>query len=280
MADKGNNWDTGITEIASNLVRVRGYRVDELMGRFGFAAGVYLLATGELPDRAGERLLDAILISSIDHGAATPSTLAARTATSTGAPLNGAAAAGILSINEFHGGAIEACMGFLRNVADLESYQALTTENAADRLVADLRAAGRRLSGFGHRIHSEDPRALRLFELAAEIGVSGRWIARARALEVALERETGRMLKINVDGAIAASLLEIGVPPEFGNGLFMIARLPGLIAQSLEESATQRRMRRIDPGGMQYCGSPPRAVDQGSVDTAGDARHPGPEDKS
>lgn len=262
MSDKGNTWQTGITEIAPNAVRVRGYRVDELMGRIGFGATVYLLATGELPDAGAEKLMDAILVSSVDHGAATPSTLAARTAASTGAPLNGAVAAGILSINEFHGGAIEACMAILRRVADLESEDGVTASAAAERVVVDLRATGKRVSGFGHRVHTEDPRAIRLFEIAEEVGVSGSWFARARAVESALEAETGRALKINVDGAIAAALLEVGIPPEFGNGLFMIARLPGLVAQSLEETTTQRRMRRIDPNGVQYSGPPARRLDQ------------------
>jgi citrate synthase len=61
--------------------------------------------TGELPSPAIARLMDAILVASIDHGATPPSALAARTVASTGATLSAAVAAGVMSINRHHGGA-------------------------------------------------------------------------------------------------------------------------------------------------------------------------------
>jgi citrate synthase len=91
-------WKTAITEIGPNTIRVRGYAVDELMGQVSFARVIYLVLRGELPTEPQGRLLDAMLVSCIDHGATPPSTLAARTAVSTGAPLNAALAAGLLSM--------------------------------------------------------------------------------------------------------------------------------------------------------------------------------------
>ena len=49
-----------------------------MMGRLSFADAVYLLLMGELPTPAIGRMLNAILVSSIDHGVTPPSTLAAR----------------------------------------------------------------------------------------------------------------------------------------------------------------------------------------------------------
>jgi citrate synthase len=126
--------------------------------------------------------------------------------------------------------------------------------------VRRAREAGERLSGFGHRVHRRDPRAKRLFELARAEGVAGSWIGRANALERALQEASGRDLALNVDGAIAALLKGLDLSPRLANALFMIARLPGLLAHVMEERETQRPMRRIVPGASRYAGPAPRTV--------------------
>jgi citrate synthase len=67
-----DRWRTALTSIAPNTITVRGYALDEMMGRLSFADAVYLLLMGELPTPAIGRMLNAILVSSIDHGV-TPS---------------------------------------------------------------------------------------------------------------------------------------------------------------------------------------------------------------
>ena len=54
----------------------------------------------------------------------------------------------------------------------------------------------------------------------------------ARAVERVFA-SSGRKLPMNVDGAIAAVLADMGFEPASMNGLFMIARVPGLIAHAL-----------------------------------------------
>ena len=116
--DKNAVWNSAVTRIEPNRVAVRGYDIAELMGRVSFGAAAYLILTGELPKPEVARLMDAILVSSIDHGATPPSALAARTTASTGASLSAAVAAGIMSINRHHGGAIEDCARQLKTIAD------------------------------------------------------------------------------------------------------------------------------------------------------------------
>ncbi len=106
-------WQSSLTDIAPNKILVRGYPLDEMMGRLGFAEAVYLLLMGELPTPAIGRMLNAVLVSSIDHGVTPPSTLAARNVATTGAPLKDCVAAGILAFGPHHGGDIESCMRFL-----------------------------------------------------------------------------------------------------------------------------------------------------------------------
>ena len=87
-------WQSSLTEIAPNKILIRGYPLDEMMGRLGFAEAVYLLLMGELPTPAIGRMLNAVLVSSIDHGVTPPSTLAARNVATSGAPLKDCVAAG------------------------------------------------------------------------------------------------------------------------------------------------------------------------------------------
>jgi citrate synthase len=253
------HWDTKITAIAPNEIRLRGYRFDELMGRVSFAEAIYLALTGELPDEKVGDLLNAILVASIDHGASPPSTLAARTAASTGAPLNAALAAGILSINRYHGGAVEGCMEAIAEV-HVHIETGLNLNEAAAQVVGKARAEKRRIPGLGHRIHSDDPRTARLFELADAAGITGEGVEAIKALRDALA-ETGRDLPINVDGAIAGILADLGLPPELANAFFIMARVPGLIAHIHEETAEQRPMRRIHPTDHGYEGPEPRTLD-------------------
>src|SRR6266581_7456390 len=107
------HWQTSLTSIAPNQILIRGYPLDEMMGRLGFAEAVYLLLMGELPTPAIGRMLNAVLVSSIDHGVTPPSTLAARNVAVSGAPLKDSVAAGILAFGPRHGGDIESCMRFL-----------------------------------------------------------------------------------------------------------------------------------------------------------------------
>lgn len=251
------HWTTGITEVKPNELRLRGHRLDDLMGNVTFAQAIYLALVGELPAPAVGRVLDAILVASIDHGATPPSTLAARTAASTGAPLNAALAAGILSINQHHGGAIEDCMHLIHQVTERIDTEGLEPAQAVADLVTAFRAAGKRMAGFGHRIHTDDPRTARLFALAADAGVAGRGVATVCQLADQLAQQTGRVLPVNVDGAIAAILFDLGIAPGLGNAFFIMARVPGLVAHIREEQTRERPMRHIHPTDHDYDGGGP-----------------------
>src|SRR6188472_2301068 len=109
----GDRWATALTAIAPNKILLRGYPVDEMMGRLSFADAVYLLLMGELPSPAIGRMLNAVLVSTLDHGVTPPSTVAARNVATSGAPLKDCVAAGILAFGPHHGGDIESCMRFL-----------------------------------------------------------------------------------------------------------------------------------------------------------------------
>ncbi len=259
MDENNSHWKTAITQIKPNEIRLRGYRLDELMGRITLSQAIFLVLTGELPSPDVSCLLDAIFVSSIDHGANPPSTLAARTAASTGAPLNAALAAGLLSINQYHGGAIEDSMRMIQRALAMMHDEGKSCEEVAATLVGTYKREKKRLPGFGHRVHTSDPRTRRLLELAESGQIAAEGVAMLNALERALAGG-GKPLPVNVDGAIAALLVDLKVPVALANAFFMIARLPGLVAQIHEEKTRERPMRQIHPGDDEYDGAPPRSV--------------------
>ncbi len=253
-------WNTAITEIEPNKVAIRGYRIDELMGRISFGEMVHLVLKGELPTREVGILMDAILVSSVDHGATPPSALAARTVASGGAPLTTAIAAGIMTINRHHGGAIEGCMRVLQELVAHKQDQGCDALTAAREKMAEFRAQKIRVPGYGHRVHTDDPRTKRLFSLAEEHGIAGEYIEMGHALRQAMQETLNRDLPMNVDGGIAAVLCELGFPPELGNGFFAISRTVGLTAQVYEETTRERPMRQISPTAQEYDGPPERSL--------------------
>jgi len=258
-------WSTSLTSIAPNAIMVRGYHLDELMGRLSFADAVYLLLMGEVPTPAIGRMLNAILVSLIDHGVTPPSTLASRNVAASGAPLKDSVAAGILAFGPYHGGDIETCMRFLdQGLSLMRSGESL--QDAAEQLVVDALAHNVIPPGFGHRLHTQDPRAPRLFQLAMELELEGEHVRMLRAIERALaarQDQFGGLLPANVDGAIAAISADLGFSYELGNAIFLISRLPGLIAHAHEERTRQRPMRQIDPKDHVYDGSTERRLPEG-----------------
>jgi citrate synthase len=255
-------WSTALSETTAETISIRGYDLAELIGTVPFPAVVHLLYTGELPDPSTARLIDAVMVASIDHGAGAPSALAARTAVSGGATLQAGAAAGLLTLGEFHGAAVESSMLAIDSVVvaaraghgDSDRVDRALVA-AAEHLVATHRAEGGRVPGFGHRQHRQrDPRLDRLFAIADEAGVTGHHLAAATAIEAALARSVGRPVPLNVDGAMAALLCEVGFPSDLGNALFIAARLAGILAHANEERQTMAPMRRVDPTGHTYHG--------------------------
>lgn len=257
-----DGWRTALTCIEPNKILLRGYPLDELMGRLTFGEAIYLLLVGEVPSPAIGSLMEAMLVSFIDHGATPPSTLAARNTATTGAPLRACVAAGVLGFGRYHGGDIETCMHFLDAGLSLvrrgKSYR-----DAAAELVQQCEDTGEIPPGFGHRFHTRDPRAARLFQMALELEVEGEHVQMIRAVEyVMAERpdSKGRVMPVNVDGAIAAVCGDLGLAPSIAEALFIISRVPGIVAHAEEERERYSPMRQIDPKEHRYDGPSERRL--------------------
>jgi citrate synthase len=249
-------WRTAIVDAGPDHIRVRGHDVLDLMRGATFTDLIFLLHHQRVPTPAERRLVDAILIGSADHGAGAPSCAAARLAASGNRRSASAAiAAGILTIGDEHGGAGASCMEMIAAALERARREALPLDAVALRVVDEAREAGTRVPGFGHRVHtSVDPRVEVLFGLAEQSGLAGDGVRFTRALERAV-RERIKPLPINIDGALAAILVDLGFPPMMGLLLFVIARVAGLSAEVLEEHSREKPMRIRIP--VTYDGVPP-----------------------
>jgi len=238
-------WATKITKVEPNHLVTRGYKQEDLIGNIPYPHVVYLLLKGELPSEEHGQMMDAILTACIDHGVTPPSSMASRVVASGGVPLPTAVAAGVLSIGDAHGGAIEKGAKFLQEGISRMKKEGKNPEEMAKILVKESREKHKRILGFGHRVHTSDPRTKRLFSLAEELNIAGDHILLSKAIEKELEVQTGRKLPINVDGAIAAISSDMGFDWRLGKAFFLLGRVAGLTAQVYEEQTEFKPMRKM-----------------------------------
>jgi len=251
-------WKTAITDVGKDTVRIAGYDIVDLMASRTFTDTIFLLHRGRLPSVAERRLLDAALVAVADHGPSAPCAAASRmVATANRVAPEAAVAAGVLAIGDAHGGAGLACMKVIADGLELAKREGISIEEAATRTVRDFRERRDRLPGIGHRRHSTDPRAQKLFALARESGVAGEGTAFILAVEKAAA-ELIKPMPVNIDGALAGVLHDLGFPPVFGKLVFIIGRIAGLTAHVTEEYLREKAMRIHVP--VAYEGPPPRSL--------------------
>jgi len=243
-------WRTAISSVKPNEIRVRGYDLVEMIGRKSFGDVVYLLLSGELPEGNQGRMVEACLVAASEHSVVAPSVDAARFVASAGVPLQAAVAAGVTGLGDHHGGAVDACARLLMEAGESD------VESVARR----VKEEGSRLPGFGHVVHDPDPRAARLMEVAGELGFRGRWCDLAEELQGVTQAVFGKQLDMNVDGALAAILLELGLDWRLGKAFYVIARPPGFVAHVYEEQTRERPYRDVGWKNVEYDGPEDRPL--------------------
>ncbi len=241
-------WKTSIAGIVDGETLIHGYKITDLIDKVSFTDAIWLELKGELPTEKEKAMLDGILISTMDNGMGPPSVTNARNSASAGNPMQAAVAAGILGVGEFHGGAIEECARLLQ--------MGLTPEKLVEKVVT----SGDRIAGFGHKVYTIDPRAVQIFEKAKSLGFFGEHCELAVSVEKVLEEKKGKKIPINVDGAIAAVVSDMGFDYRLGKGFFIIGRVVGLVAHIFEEMVREKPYRRISDEEIEYDGEPAREL--------------------
>ena len=210
-------------------VEVRGRDLAaDLMGRLSFTEYFHLLLTGREPTSDQRFFLDVLLVAIAEHGMMPTNVAARMTLAADPHSLQGAVAAGILGAGPVVLGTSEECARLLE--------EARTSRRAPAEVARRIHEAGGRMPGFGHPVHRPvDPRAERILELADERGVSGPYVALARALRDAVAEAWGKPLTMNVAMPIAAVMLDLGFAASAVKTVPILARTAGLLAHLVEE---------------------------------------------
>lgn len=224
---------TKIAHHTADAIYIRGASlVDDLIGKLTFTEMMYFQLLGERPTPAQTRILDAVLVTLMEHGI-TPSAIASRLIyDSCPEAIQAAVAAGLLGVGSTFIGAMEGCAANLEEILSSPANESVIAKNIARR----YREAKQPIPGFGHPHHKpDDPRSPRLLAVAEEAGVPGGHIRALRLLAAEVDAVWGRHLTINATGAIAALLGEIGVPREVARGVAVVSRAAGLVGHIREE---------------------------------------------
>ena len=229
--------ETQTTSIATHTnedIFIRGRSLcRELIGKLTFTEMIYFQVLGRMPAAPQTAMLDACLVTLMEHGL-TPSALATRLVYSSATEaMQGAVAAGLLGVGSLFVGTMEGCAALLERML----VRPEATEAEARKIAAEHRASGGEpLPGFGHPQHRpDDPRSVRLFELARLHKVAGPHVEAVQTLSRAVDAEFGKHITINATGAIAAVLGDCGVPAGIMRGFALITRCAGLVGHVHEE---------------------------------------------
>ena len=271
MADM-HQYSTAISKIVSNekddQVIVRGHHLCDLVQNSSFAETVFLLITGRFPNDGQATTLDALFTACVDHGI-TPSAMIGRASASYGTNIQQAIASGVLLFGDIHGGAglslahaMEAILG--DSINSQCTIDDVIIADAARKIVKRFCRTDERVPGFGIPTHKADPRSPALLKVAQNSGTAGIYCQLLVAVECELKSQKGRPIPINLDGIVAALVLDLGFPAECATAFVMIARSFSTLAHHLEEKAQNTRWRHVPLETVTYTGSLPTNISQDS----------------
>jgi citrate synthase len=265
-------WQTDIIEMRPGVIRLRGYEIQDLIGRVSFPAMIWLMLRGELPGEEQAALLGVALGAAVDHGPQAPSIAIARMAATCGVGINSAMASAINVLGDVHGGAGEQALAFYGDIAAAVDEGVTLGDAVVARLDRFFDEEKSYVPGLGHRFHPVDPRAPRLIELTRDFAargiVSGRFADIAEAVEGEVARRKGKKIPLNIDGATAVIYGELGFPPPLTRGLFVLSRSVGILAHAWEQSQQSDRNKGPLPREWlwAYTGTPVRPFPQAEDD--------------
>lgn len=257
-------WRTEIIDMEPDKINFRGYPIEQLIGKASFIEMIWLMLLGKLPTKGQARLIEAALVSGVDHGPQAPSIAIARMAITCGGSLNNAMASAVNVLDDIHGGAGEQAMMLFQSIQSMVDQGASVQDATREGLQRWRSENGKIIPGFGHRFHRTDPRAPRLLDLvyqaANEGDVSGGFADIATEVAKQIGESRSHTIPLNIDGATAVIFAELGLPAPLGRGLFCLSRSVGILAHAWEQQLQGGRNKGPLPKGWlwQYDGMPSR----------------------
>ncbi|MDA1100283.1 MAG: citryl-CoA lyase [Proteobacteria bacterium] len=256
-----STWNTAISEVISTEdeeeILVRGQPLSQLIGKVSFAEMMFLMLRGSLPTPAQARVLDALLVASMEHGIAPPSMIS-RCFASYGTSIQAAVGGGVLAFGDRMGGLGEQLAQTM--VAQLAAHDPdnrdvddATLAEIAARIVADAQQKGQRVPGYGIPLHRADPRAPGVLAVARAEGTHGNYCRLGLAIEAALATQRGgKVVPMNLDGVSAAVILDLGFAWQSTRLFLLTPRSVSMGAHYLEEKAQDSTWRHIPADQISY----------------------------
>lgn len=236
---------TAIGMATADDVIVRGYSLMDMVGKVSLPGILSLMVKGELPSKNEERMLDAILVACSEHGVRPPSVQAAVQVASGGVQFQACVAAGILALGDSHGGAVENIAEIFEQARKRMREEGISVDAMAREILTTSKAQKKRIPGYGHPVHAQDPRTVKLFGLARELGIYGDICLLAERMAAFSAEITGRALPLNVDGAVGALIAEMGFDWRIGKGIFLLGRVFSIAAHVLEDKQREKPMSHL-----------------------------------
>ncbi|EPY14913.1 MULTISPECIES: citrate synthase [Paenibacillus] len=196
---------------------------------------LYML-TGEEPSDSAVSAMDKALVLHADHEL-NASTFAARVTVATLSDMYSGVVSAIGALKgPLHGGANEAVMVMLEEIADLDRV---------DDYIQSKLDNKEKIMGFGHRVYKNgDPRAKHLQKMSHELGEACQDMKlydMSTRIESLVTGQKG--LKPNVDFYSASVYTMLGIPRDLFTPIFAISRVSGWTAHILEQLDNNRIIR-------------------------------------
>lgn len=237
---------TRISKLEQDDIIIRGKKLSSLIKVGKFSDAVFWQLSGRDPETKESILFEKFLISIIDHGLGVTSSLVSRFIASGGNDLNVAVGGGILSIGDYHGGAVEKAMRQFLAWTEIDSAQVIG-------VIKEMVEQKKIIYGFGHKHYkSGDPRVKFLIKEMETIGFVSYHLKWKEIVETAFQQLNGKKIHLNIDGLMAMILCDFRFDPLLGKGIFIIGRTSGLVAQVHEELRYEKPVRRVKEEDITY----------------------------
>jgi citrate synthase len=227
---------TDIAWSTPSSITVKGFDLcKDILGTVSLGDIAFLELTDRLPEKRESIVFNAIAVTLVEHGL-TPSAIAARM-TYAGAPeaMQAAVAAGLCGLGNVFVGSMETAARMLQEAIP-DPAKSTDLEPLAHQIVEGFHGRRQTVPGIGHHLHKPvDPRAPRLFQIAAENGYDGPYVKLMQAVAKEAEAVYGKSLPVNATGAIGAIASELKLPWQIVRGIGVMARAIGLVGHIREE---------------------------------------------
>lgn len=223
-----------VSEVAyKNVHRIvaRGYDTTEVVeAGYGMIEIIFIDFQARIPTEEEEQMLNYVMVLSLEDGLSLPATMARVTARSK-TFLTQACGAAILAFGHAYG-AYSTLGNLMKDYIARAKKDGMTLAQAAEALLAEHRD----VEALGvSDLMLKDPAARRMIARAEKLGVAGEGVAFMKELAAAARKASPTPVDIDMTGANAAVMMDLGFTPEATWAILAVTRSYAAGAHYIEE---------------------------------------------